>query len=312
MGKTTEHRTTEHQPSAGWHAAIDRFLAYLAIERGASPHTLEAYGHDLRDFVVHLERRQIGQPEQLVAADASSFLQVLHGRGLSVRTRARRLSAIRSFCRFLVREGWLPQNPLEDVRPPRLPRTLPRSRSVEEILELLRDDPRDDLFLRRDKTMVELIYAAGLRVSEAVRLRLAEVNLEAGFVVVTGKGSKQRVVPIGLYAQERIRSYLSEVRPHLARGKATNFLFLSRRGRPLRRWHVARRLMLLVRRAGLTGKLSPHTLRHAFATHLVERGADLRAVQGMLGHANISTTQIYTHVAMEHLRAVHRKYHPRA
>lgn len=296
---------------SGWHVAIDRFLTYLAVERGASQHTLEAYAHDLRDFAAHVERRQVERPTELVPADVSSFLHALHSRGLSPRTRARRLSAIRSFCKFLVREGWLPQSPAEDVRPPHLPRLLPHSPSVEEILELLRDDPDDDLLLRRDKTLVELIYAAGLRVSEAVHLRLAQVNLEAGFVVVTGKGSKQRVVPIGFYAQERLRTYLREVRPRLAGGKPTNFVFLSRRGRPLRRRHVARRLAVLARKAGLVGKLSPHTLRHAFATHLVERGADLRAVQGMLGHADIGTTQIYTHVAIEHLRSVHRKYHPR-
>lgn len=297
---------------ANWHTAVDRFLAYLAVERGVSQHTLQAYANDLRDFVVHVERRRVEGTQQLVPADVSSFLQALHSRGLSARTRARRLSAVRSFCRFLVREGWLPQSPAEDVRPPRLPRVLPQSRSVEEIFELLRDDPADNLLCRRDKALVELMYAAGLRVSEAVQLRLSEVNLEAGFVVVTGKGSKQRVVPIGLCARERLYTYLREVRPRLVRGKPTNFLFLSRRGRPLRRRQVARRLALLARRVGLTGNLNPHALRHAFATHLVERGADLRAVQAMLGHADIGTTQIYTHVAMEHLRAVHRKFHPRA
>ncbi|MCX8071113.1 MAG: site-specific tyrosine recombinase XerD [Candidatus Binatia bacterium] len=303
--------TKEEAKSSDWHLAIDRFLAHLALERGASQHTLDAYSRDLRDFVAHMMLRQTAEPGQLVAADISSFLQSLHQRQLSARTRARRLSAVRSFCRFLVLEGLLAQNPAEDVHPPRLPRTLPRSRSPEEILDLLRDDPGDDLLTRRDKTLVELVYAAGLRVSEAVNLRLPQVNLEAGFVVVSGKGGKQRVVPIGQYARERLQTYLREVRPHLVGSRPSAFLFVSRRGRPLRRRHVARRLERLARRAGLTGKLSPHMLRHSFATHLVERGADLRAVQGMLGHADISTTQIYTHVALEHLRSVHRKYHPR-
>ncbi|GIW45112.1 MAG: tyrosine recombinase XerD [Candidatus Binatia bacterium] len=296
----------------GWHTTVDRFLAYLATERGASQHTLDAYAYDLAQFLFHLEKREVQEPARLAPADVSSFLQALHDQRLSARTRARRLSAVRSFCRYLVREGWLPKNVAEDVHPPRLPRTLPRSLSVGEILELLRDHPSDDLLLRRDKTIVELVYAAGLRVSEAVNLRLPEVNLEAGFLVVTGKGSKQRVVPIGTYARDRVRTYLREVRPHLLKAKATNFVFLSRNGRPLRRTHVARRLELLARRVGLGKKLSPHALRHAFATHLVERGADLRAVQGMLGHANIGTTQIYTHVATEHLREIHRKYHPRS
>ncbi len=294
-----------------WHEATDAFLHYLAVERGASPHTLAAYSHDLAEFVRHLEQREVLRPEHLAAADVSSFLHSLQRAGLSSRTRARRLSAVRSFCRFLVREGWLRQNPAEDVQSPRLPRTLPRSRSVEDIASLLRDDPADDLLLRRDKTLVELVYAAGLRVSEVANLKLSQLNLEAGFVVVTGKGSKERAVPIGRYARERLQTYLRDVRPRLAGGKPSSFVFLSRRGRPLRRRHVARRLELLARRAGLTGKLSPHTLRHSFATHLVERGADLRAVQMMLGHADLGTTQIYTHVASEHLRNVHRKYHPR-
>lgn len=298
-------------PPRHWHEAVDRFLHYLAIERGASAHTLAAYGHDLAEFLGHLERRQVATLDQLVPADVSSFLQWLQTTRRSARTRARRLSAVRSFCRFLLREGWLPHNPAEDVAPPRLPRLLPRSRSVNDVLELLRHDPNDDLLVQRDKTLVELMYAAGLRVSEAVHLRLPQVNLEAGFVIVTGKGAKERVVPIGRYARERLQQYLKEVRPRLASRKSGSYVFLGCRGQPLRCRQVNRRLHSLVARAGLGGGWTPHTLRHAFATHLLERGADLRAVQSMLGHADLGTTQVYTHVASEHLRSVHRKFHPR-
>src|SRR5262249_8210758 len=196
------------------------------------------------------------------------------------------------------------------LRSPRVGQRLPRSLRGEEVAELLAGVPTDSL-TQRDSAMIELVYATGLRVSEVVSLRVNQVNLEGGYLTVVGKGSKERVVPIGRYARQRLLVYLQEARPKILAGRLSPTLFVNRAGRRLTRQGFWLRLRLAVRRAGLAGKISPHTLRHAFATHLVERGADLRAVQMMLGHADIATTQIYTHVARERLRAVHKRFHPR-
>jgi integrase/recombinase XerD len=239
-----------------------------------------------------------------------SFLEGLHRRGLSARSRARVFAALRGFFAFLVREGVVPADPTRDLHRPRLAPRLPRSLSPEEVVRLLSD--ADDRPLgRRDGAMIELVYATGLRVSEAVSLKVNQVNLEGGYLTVIGKGGKERVVPVGSVARQRLLDYLGTTRPQLLRGRLSPYLFVGRAGRRLTRQAFWKRLRLLVRHAGVGGRVSPHTLRHAFATHLVERGADLRAVQLMLGHADIATTQIYTHVARDRLRAVHRKYHPR-
>lgn len=295
-----------------WDEAVDRFLAFLATERGCSPHTWNAYARDLQRLAAHAKRRGVSSPCHLSPADLESFVDLLYRERLAPRSRARMLSAARSFCRFGEREGWFASSPARDLRPPKLPRLLPKAVSVETVTQLLADRTDDDLLVQRDRALLELMYASGLRVSEAISLQLNQVNLEAGFVRVAGKGGKERVVPIGRWARERLTRYLQTVRPKLVGARPTSALFLSRRGRPLRRTHVARRLLQLAQRAGLGEHLSPHTLRHSFATHLVQAGADLRAVQLMLGHADIGTTQIYTHVGSEHLRQVHRKFHPRA
>jgi integrase/recombinase XerD len=295
----------------GWDEALDRFLAFLATERGCSRATLEAYARDIQRFAAHATRRGTQWVSALCGADFQSFVDFLHQSGLSARSRARALSAVRSFCRFATREGWLPSDFRRELPLPKLPPLLPKALSIEAMEELLADAPEDDLTVQRDRALLELVYAAGLRVSEAVSLRLDGVNLEAGFVRVFGKGNKERVVPIGRYARERLARYLEEVRPRLLGEQRHAYVFVSRRGRPLARTHVARRVRQLAARCGLSQRVTPHTLRHSFATHLVQRGADLRAVQLMLGHADIGTTQIYTHVGSEHLRQVHRKFHPR-
>ncbi len=295
----------------GWDEAVDRFLTFLATERGCSKATLEAYARDLQRLLCHAEQRGKTSLQALSGADLQSFVDALHQSGLGARSRARVLSAVRSFCRFAQREQWLAGDFRRDLPLPKLPQLLPKAVSVQTVEELLATQADDDLTQQRDRALLELVYAAGLRVSEAVSLRLEGINLEAGFVRVIGKGRKERVVPIGRCARERLAHYLQQVRPRLARPGSSPYLFLSRRGRPLRRTHVARRLAQLVQRLGLAEKLTPHTLRHSFATHLVQAGADLRAVQLMLGHADIGTTQIYTQVSSEHLRQVHRKFHPR-
>ena len=291
-------------------AAVDRFLNYLATERGLAANTLAAYGRDLAGFADHLDGRKVGRVDAIQVRDVVSFLEGLQQRGLSARSRARMLAAVRGLFAFLLREEQRQTDPSRDIRLPRLGQRLPRSLAPEEVAALL--SPADgNALAQRDGAMIELVYATGLRVSEVVSLKVSQVNLEAGYLTVVGKGSKERAVPIGSYARQRLLDYLQDARAKILAGRLSPYLFVNRAGRRLSRQGFWKRLRLAVRRSGLAGKVSPHTLRHAFATHLVERGADLRAVQLMLGHADIATTQIYTHVARERLRAVHRKFHPR-
>ena len=291
-------------------AAVDRYLNYLAAEKGLAANSLTAYSHDLAAFLNHLQRRSSGAADDVQARDVVSFLEGLQQRGLSGRTRARMFAALRGFFAFLVREEVLAVDPTHDIHLPRLGQRLPRSLGPDEVTQLLTVQGNSPL-AQRDGAMIELLYATGLRVSEIVTLKVSQVNLEAGYLTVVGKGSKERAVPIGSVARQRLLDYLQTARPALLKGRLSAYLFVNRAGRHLSRQGFALRVRQAVRRASIGGKVSPHTLRHAFATHLVERGADLRAVQMMLGHADISTTQIYTHVARDRLRAVHRKFHPR-
>ena len=294
-----------------WDALVDRFLDYLAAERGLAANTIRAYSRDLALFGDHLERRGLVGIADVQGGDVVSFLDALRQRGLAARSRARMFAALRSCFNFLVGEEIVPANPTGDIHLPRLPQRLPRSLAPTEMQQLLTTAPAG-AFEERDAAMVELAYATGLRVTELVSLTVSQVNLEASYLTVVGKGSKERAVPIGQFAHDRLVRYLRDVRPLLLRGQASPYLFVNRAGRRLSRQGFWKRLRLAVLRASIGGRVSPHTLRHAFATHLVEGGADLRAVQMMLGHADIGTTQIYTHVARDHLRGVHRKFHPRA
>ena len=294
----------------GTDAQVDSYLNYLAAEKGLAANTLAAYSRDLVAFVNHLERRRVTGAADVQGGDVVSFLEGLQQRGLSVRTRARMLAALRGFFKFLLREEVLAADPTRDIHLPRLGTRLPRSLAPDEVTQLLTAGDGTALG-QRDGAMIELLYATGLRVSEIVSLKVSQVNLEAGYLTVIGKGSKERAVPIGSVARQRLLDYLHTARAAILHGRLSPYLFVNRAGRHLSRQGFALRLRLAVRRASIGGKVSPHTLRHAFATHLVERGADLRAVQMMLGHADISTTQIYTHVARDRLRAVHKKFHPR-
>jgi integrase/recombinase XerD len=289
---------------------VDRYLTYLATERGLAANTLAAYGRDLAAFLDHMERRQLTCATAVQVRDVVSFLEALEQRGLAARSRARMLAAIRGLFAFLIREQEITTDPSREIHPPRLGQRLPRSLGSDEVAQLLAS-PEDTALTQRDGAMFELAYATGLRVSEAVSLKVSQVNLEAGYLTVLGKGGKERVVPIGTCARQRLIDYLQIARPAILAGRLSPQLFVNRSGHSLSRQGFWKRLRLAVRRTGIAGKVSPHTLRHAFATHLVEGGADLRAVQMMLGHADIATTQIYTHVARDRLRAVHRKFHPR-
>ena len=290
---------------------IDEFLNFMAVEKGSSLNTLEAYSRDLRRFAGYLRQEKIGSPGDVDPEHLVAFLGTLKKEGLSATSINRNLAAIRGLYRYLLRSGHIPENPLTKVSLAKVWMRLPDTLSLHEMEELLQkpDDTKPQGL--RDKAMFELLYATGLRVSELVTLTVNSVNWQVGCLTATGKGRKERIVPIGRVAITILRRYMDESRPLLIKGKKTDILFVNRRGGGHTRqalWKTVKKYALL---AGLKKKVHPHTFRHSFATHLLEGGADLRAVQVMLGHADISTTQVYTHVTRERLKEIHRKYHPR-
>jgi integrase/recombinase XerD len=288
---------------------VAEYLGALETERGASRHTLAAYRRDLLDFTRFLDPRPLAD---VAPDDVAAYAERLRRDGLKASSVARRLSALRGFCRHLVREGVLDRDPTEHIEPPRLSRPLPRTLSPEEAAALVESPDLDHPAGLRDRAMLEVLYATGMRASECLGLRLEDLNLSAGYAICTGKGRKQRLVPVGAEALARVRDYLAAARPGFARRRDSGHLFLGRRGRPLTRqslWTIVGRA---ARAAGLRRRVSPHVLRHSFASHLLEGGADLRAVQAMLGHADIATTQIYTHLPSAALRRMYRQFHPRA
>jgi integrase/recombinase XerD len=276
-----------------------------------SPHTLVAYGHDLGRLFAFAQ----GRRRALVAlrqADLVEFIGTLREAGLAARSVARSVHAVRGFFRFCVREGRLEADPMENLKAPRAFKALPRFLSPAQVETLLAAPDTTTALGVRDRAILEVFYATGLRVSELIGLRASDVDLRMGLVTCFGKGRKERLVPLGREAQRWVERYLREARPGLSRGGEPGVLFLSNRARRLSRmglWGIVRRHAVA---AGVQAVLTPHVLRHSFATHLLERGADLRALQAMLGHADISTTQIYTHVTRERLRKVYDQYHPRA
>ncbi|MGM0664703.1 MAG: site-specific tyrosine recombinase XerD [Thermodesulfobacteriota bacterium] len=288
---------------------LDQFIAHLRVERGLASNTVQAYSRDLVRFLEFLDDMD-RKPEEAAEEDVSAFMGNLKGR-LSTRSSARNLSAVRMFFRFLVSEGAMATSPARLVETPKLPVRLPGIMSPEEVDCLLTQPDPVTPAGARDRAMLELLYATGLRVSELTGLRLQSLNLEAGFVRIIGKGSKERVVPIGDKAKEALQEYLSGGRVTLLGRRTSAFAFLNSRGRPLTRQGFWKLIKRYGRSAGIRGAITPHGLRHAFASHLLEGGADLRSVQIMLGHEDISTTQIYTHVTREHLKRLHEKHHPR-
>lgn len=291
-------------------ALIERYLVRLRVEGGLSGHTLEAYRRDLDKLQAYLKGRR-ESVTAMTSERAAGFLASLRRSKLSQASIARCVSAVRGWCRFLVEERWIESNPAMDLAPARRGRALPKTLSRQDVTALLEHPwgsrPED----ARDRAMLELLYATGLRVSELVAMDLSAVNLDAGYVLVTGKGAKQRLVPMGEMGRRMVQWYLDEIRPSLLRGRTSGALFVSRRGHPLTRQGFWKLLRKRARHAGITARISPHVLRHSFATHLLEGGADLRAVQTMLGHSAIATTQIYTHVERDRLKRVHAKYFPR-
>jgi integrase/recombinase XerD len=292
--------------------AVREFLEHGALERGLAPRTLEAYGRDLAAFAAFLERAGVRRARDVTRDQVTGFLRAQEARGLGARSRARALVAVRRFSRWLLATGVLARDPVEGVLPPRLPGRLPKRVAGDEIEALLRAaDPGDPLGLR-DRAMLEVAYGAGLRVSELVALPLAGLDRRAGLLRVLGKGRRERLVPLGEPALEALDAYLADGRPRLLRRREADAVFLTGRGAPMTRQNFFARLRTLALRAGVPReRVSPHALRHAFATDLLEGGADLRAVQSMLGHADLSTTQIYTHVSRRRLRETVERRHPR-
>jgi integrase/recombinase XerD len=302
--------------SAPLDVGIQQFLDHVKVERELSVATVEAYGRDLAGFSKFAQGRSVRTVEAVRSIDVLEYLAHLTEKRLSARSQARKLIALRQLFKYLKAERVCPTNPTEDIDLPRFGRKLPEFLSVAEVDVLLAAPDRSTERGGRDGAMLETLYATGLRVSELVKLRLGDVNFDAGYLVTMGKGKKERLVPLGEAALASLRQYIEVTRPRFLRptvaARAGDALFLTRLGRRMTRqgfWKLLNRYAVA---AGIRKAISPHKLRHSFATHLVERGADLRAVQAMLGHADIGTTEIYTHVSRAHLRAVYDKFHPRA
>jgi integrase/recombinase XerD len=290
-------------------AREDRFLNYLRVERGVSSNTLLAYRRDLSKLSAFAQS-QHREVLSLDADDLAHFLRTLYKQGLAPRSVARTLVAVRGFYKFLIQDGYLTLDPSVNLESPKSWQSLPRFLALEEVERLLSTPDTSSFSGLRDKTMLEVLYATGLRISELAGLAPSNLNLDLGFVTVFGKGSKERAVPLGLTAIEWTKKYLN-ARTKSGLSKTTQALFISDRGSPLTRQALWRIIVSLGERAGI-GHITPHLLRHSFATHLLENGADLRSVQMMLGHSDISTTQIYTHITNERLREIYKKFHPRA
>ncbi len=290
---------------------VERFDDFLALEQGASVETSKAYKLDIARFVTYVSVKGAKSPVDIGARTLREYVYHLKDLGLSPASIRRNVSAVRTYFKFLLGEGHVVRDPSERLETPRKWRTLPDVLGVEEIEKLLTAPSLDEPFAFRDRAMLELAYGAGLRVSEWISLSVRDVLLQDHLVRVFGKGAKERLVPIGRRAIGAIAIYLRELRPKLEKGEGKGVLFLNARGQPMSRMGAWKILRKYVDQVGITKTVTPHTLRHSFATHLLEGGADLRAVQEMLGHVDISTTQIYTHVDREYLRTVHKQFHPR-
>ncbi len=308
MSNAQSHGDTGEQASA--EAVIERFLDAIWMERGLSKNTLAAYRADLKCLGKWLDERHAG----LIHATRSDLLAFIAWRvdcGARPRSTARQLSSFRRFFRFLVRESVIAEDPTEQIAMPKIGRSLPKSLTEGEVEAVLAAPTLSDPLGHRDRTMLEVLYASGLRVTELINLRMGQVNLNQGVVRVIGKGDRERLIPLGEESQQWVREFIDGARSEILLERQTDYLFPTRRGDRMTRqafWHIIKRY---AKKAGIEKELSPHTLRHAFATHLLNHGADLRVVQMLLGHSDLSTTQIYTHVARERMKDLHTKHHPR-
>lgn len=291
---------------------VNEFINYLAVERGLAQNTLESYGRDLRQFHSYLQNSQMDILRDSNRNTILNYLNNLQNKGRAVSTISRNLAAIKSFYQYLVRERYLEKDPAANLESPKLEKKLPKILSIQEIEELLKQPNSLMPTGLRDKAMLELLYATGIRVSELISLNISDINLDMGYIKCFGKGSKERIVPLGSIAAKCVQEYISKGRNKLVRTYEESALFVNHHGNRLTRqgfWKIIKKYAL---EANILKDITPHTLRHSFATHLLENGADLRSVQEMLGHADISTTQIYTHVTKNRLKEVYDKAHPRA
>ena len=290
---------------------VDQYINYLVFEKGLSEKTIESYSSDLSKYLEFLKQKGVKDITQTDTPLILKHLIALRESGLGSKSCARHLITLRGFCKFLAQEKILEFDPAKLIDLPKSGLRLPDVLSVSEVNLLLNIPDINKPLGKRNSAMLELLYAAGLRVSELVNLKFLNVNLEACFVRILGKGSKERIVPFGLYAKNKIDDYINHSRPLLLKNRISQYLFVARAGKPMTRQGFWKLLKQYVKQAGIKKKVTPHSLRHSFASHLLEGGADLRTVQVMLGHVDISSTQIYTHVARDHLRQIHEKYHPR-
>jgi integrase/recombinase XerD len=296
-----------------WHSSIKGFKGYLRLEKSLSENSIEAYLHDITNLQQFFETKKITvNPESVTFRQLQEFLVFIIELGIGPRSQARMISGIRAFYKYLLMEDAIKQSPAELLELPRLPQKLPEVLSIEEIDMLVNAIDLSTPEGQRNKAMLETLYCCGLRVTELVTLKISDIIFEEEFIRVIGKGNKQRLVPLGKSAEKYLKIYLNEIRPHVPVQKdMQDIVFLNRRGKGMTREMVFLIIQGLKRKAGLNKKISPHTFRHSFATHLVEGGADLRAVQEMLGHSSITTTEIYTHIDREYLRDAILRFHPR-
>ncbi len=291
---------------------VTEFINYLAVERGLAQNTLESYGRDLRQFQSYLQNIQIDSIKDSNRNTILTYLNTLQTKGKAVSTISRNLAAIKSFYQYLVRQRYLENDPAANMESPKLEKKLPKILSIQEVEELLKQPIHTVPTGLRDKAMLELLYATGIRVSELIALNISDINLEMGYIKCCGKGSKERIVPLGSIAAKCVQEYTNKGRSKLVRTYEESALFVNHHGNRLTRQGFWKIIKKYAHEAHIVKDITPHTLRHSFATHLLENGADLRSVQEMLGHADISTTQIYTHVTKNPLKDVYDKTHPRA
>jgi len=294
------------------HSWLENYSHYLSVEKGLARNTLESYRRDLQKFLKYLEKKKITAPQEIDRQAITDYLLTLKNEGRTPATISRNVASIRSFFNFLVQEGLLEDNPAQLVKAPRIEKKLPRVLTTKEIDQLLRQPRNDSHVGLRDKAMLELLYASGIRVSELVSLNVTDFSPEVGYLRCRGKGMKERIVPIGSVAVSYVQDYLRNCRQKMLKQNEEKALFLNHHGRRLTRQGFWKILKRYARQSNISGEITPHTLRHSFATHLLENGADLRSVQEMLGHSDISTTQIYTQITRRKIREVYDKTHPRA
>jgi len=287
---------------------LSKFLNYISVEKGLSKNTVESYERDMKKFNCFFRDKGLSD---ITKKEIIQFLSHLNSNGLSPTTISRNIVSLRSFYRFLVSEKEIASDPTENLESPKKWNRLPKTLTYDEVDRLINHNKGNDPSGIRDDAMIELLYACGLRVSELISLKMNNINLDTGFLITIGKGKKERIVPVGEVALNKIRRYLFSGRAALLKDKRSDYLFITWSGRPMTRQGFWKLIKKYAKQAGIKKAFSPHTLRHSFATHLLDHGADLRAVQMMLGHSDISTTQIYTHVSRERLKKVHKEYHPR-